>query len=95
MKLLRGARQFCAYDRGAGDHGFEFSKSGITRQVFHAAIGSENDVLGGDIGQRAANAPNRIFLYLSGTSALQSSFDCAVSTDTWRQLQPASSGRNE
>ena len=36
-----------------------------------------------------------IFLPASGASALQSSFDCAVSIETCLQLQPASSGRNE
>ena len=39
--------------------------------------------------------PSTIFLPGRVASTLQSRFDCAVSIEIWRQLQPASSGRNE
>ena len=42
-----------------------------------------------------SSTPNRIFLPASGRSALQSSFDCAVSMETCLQEHPASSPRNE
>ena len=42
-------------------------------------------------GSARSSTPNMIFLPASGVSALQSRFDCAVSIETCRQLQPASS----
>src|SRR5688572_16218290 len=50
------SRQFIAYDARPLDHGAQLRVRDFPRQIFHAAVGRDDDVLRIDIGQRATNA---------------------------------------
>ncbi len=43
------AAQLCAHDLGAGHHRFELAEGNVARQVFHAAIGRDDEVFGSSL----------------------------------------------
>ena len=51
-----GLPQFLAYHPCSVDHRFQFRESEITRDIFHAAVGSHHDALGFNITERASDS---------------------------------------
>jgi hypothetical protein len=50
------AAQFFAHDIGTLDHRLHFSEGNCVRQVFHAAVGRDDETLRLDVRQRPADA---------------------------------------
>ncbi len=99
--LPEASGEFCAELGGGCGHGPELAECGFARQVLHAAVWREHELVGGHVRQGLTDPVGYLLGALDGViaevqpSTEQSRPDWAVSIEICLAVLAASSGRNE